>query len=173
VSDDPQISGGAPRARWSSALGFVAIGGATAAVAYAGARATSHSVDDWYAGLRKPSFTPPNAVFAPVWSGLYVLMAWSAWRVWKAPPSRARRRSLALWGTQLLLNAAWSPLFFGLKRPRSALVDLALLGTAVGAYAWTARKVDKSAAMVMVPYLGWLGFAGLLNEEIVRRNPLH
>ena len=152
-------------------MGLVTFGGATAVVAYAGARATQSSVDDWYAGLRKPAFTPPNAVFGPVWSGLYVLMAWSAWRVWKKPRSPARRRALALWGTQLLLNGAWSPLFFGLRRPRTALVELALLGTSVAAYAWSARKVDRKAAAVMVPYLGWLGFAGLLNEEIVRLNP--
>lgn len=157
-----------------SALGSVlALGtftGLTAAVAVAGARSTMQSAEHWYDGLDKPSFTPPKEVFGPVWSGLYVLIALSGWRVWKAPPSRRRTLSLALWVAQLALNAAWSPLFFGLRRPRTALVDLAGLGLAATAYTLAARKVDRGAAWMMVPYLGWIGFAGALNEEIVRLN---
>jgi len=117
-----------------------------------------------------PPYHPPRWVFGPVWTGLYGLMATSAYRVWKAPPSRARTRALALWGTQLALNSAWSPLFFGARRPRAALVDLLALAGVVAAYAATSHKVDKPAAAMMIPYLGWLGFASLLNEEVVRRN---
>jgi tryptophan-rich sensory protein len=158
------------RSRMASALGLLTFGGATAATALIGARATASSVDGWYDGLRKPSFTPPKKVFGPVWSGLYALVALSAWRVWKAPQSRRRKVSLGLWAAQLVLNAAWSPLFFGLRRPRSALVDLAALGAATVGYAVAARRVDPPAAAVMLPYLGWLAFAGALNEEIVRLN---
>lgn len=144
--------------------------GATAAVALIGGRATASSVDGWYEGLQKPDFTPPKWAFGPVWSGLYVLMSISAWQVWKAPRSKPRTAALALWGTQLVLNGLWSPLFFGLRRPRSAFVDLLVLGAATGAYTLTARRVQPSAAWMMLPYLGWLGFAGALNEEIVRLN---
>jgi len=97
-------------------------------------------------------------------------MATSGYRIWKAPPSRARTRALALWGTQLALNAAWTPLFFGARRPKAALADLLALVGVVAAYTATSQKVDKPAAAMMIPYLGWLGFASLLNEEVVRRN---
>jgi benzodiazapine receptor len=158
------------RSRLSSTVALATFGGLTAAVAVVGARATTLHVDDWYDGLRKPWFTPPKAVFGPVWSGLYVLSALSGWRVWRMPRSKQRTRALVLWGAQLALNAAWSPLFFGLRRPRSALADLALLGAAVAAFAVMARRVDRPAAYMTLPYLGWLGFAGALNEEIVRLN---
>jgi translocator protein len=124
----------------------------------------------WYRTLRKPPFQPPSWVFAPTWTALYGLMAASGYRVWKKTPSKHRTRALALWGTQLVLNGAWSPLFFGARRKRAAMADLIGLLGAVAAYTGTARKVDKSAAAMMVPYLGWLAFAGLLNEEIIRRN---
>ncbi len=143
---------------------------AVAATAAAGGAATSRSVGGWYRRLRKPPFQPPPQAFGPVWTGLYATMAWSAWRIWKAPPSAARTRALRLWWTQLALNAAWSPLFFGARRPKAALADLLLLTGAVVAYANAARRVDAGAAAMMLPYLAWLGFAGVLNEEIVRRN---
>lgn len=159
-----------PSSPWASAAGLLTFAGATATAAWVGARATDSSVHDWYEGLDKPDFTPPNAVFGPVWSGLYVLMTISGWRVWKAPRSHRRTAALALWGTQLVLNGLWSPLFFGARRPRSALADLVVLGAATAAYTVVARKVDARASWMMAPYLGWLGFAGALNEEIVRLN---
>lgn len=168
--DNGEPEPGARRSRLASAVGLVAIGGMTTAAAVVGARATVPAVDDWYAGLDKPGFTPPSSVFGPVWSGLYVLIALSGWRVWKAPRSRRRNVALALWGAQLLLNAAWSPLFFGLRRPRAALIDLAALGVTTAAFTLAARRVDRPAAMVMLPYLGWLGYAAAINEEIVRLN---
>jgi translocator protein len=105
-----------------------------------------------------------------VWTGLYALIALSGYRVWREPRSRQRRRALGLWGAQLLLNAAWSPLFFGLRRPLAALVDVVLLTGTAAAYAATARRVDRPAAIMMLPYLGWLGYATALNEEIWRLN---
>jgi tryptophan-rich sensory protein len=120
--------------------------------------------------LRKPPFQPPSWLFAPVWTALYGLIATSGYRVWKAPRSKERTRALALWGSQLALNTAWSPLFFGLRKKKLALADLVVLLGTVAAYAETTRKVDKPAAAMMGPYLAWLAFAGVLNEEIVRRN---
>jgi len=95
--------------------------GAVIGAALLGARATGRSRDGWYRRIRKPRFTPPDAVFGPVWTTLYSLMAWSAMRIKGAPPSPERRRALTLWAVQLGLNAAWSPLFFGARRPGAAL----------------------------------------------------
>jgi tryptophan-rich sensory protein len=148
-------------------LSFLA---ATAAVAAAGSRATKKGRGAWYRLLKKPPFNPPPAVFGPVWTALYGLMSVSAYRIWQTPPSPERTRALALWGTQLGLNGLWSPLFFGQHRPRAALVDLVALAAAIAAYIKVAAKVDRAAASLMAPYLAWVGFAGVLNGEIVRRN---
>lgn len=125
----------------------------------------------WYRRLSKPRFTPPEGLFAPVWSVLYALIAGAGFRLWRAPASAARRRALRWWAAQLALNAAWTPLFFGARRPRAALVDLALLDAAIVACVRAARRVDRPAAWMLAPYLAWSSFALLLNAEIVRRNP--
>ena len=151
--------------------GVVPFLAATATVAAVGGRATVKGRGLWYHLLRKPSFNPPSQVFGPVWTTLYGLMSWSAYRIWRSPPSPERTRALVLWATQLGLNGLWSPLFFGKHKPRAALVDLVALATAIAAYIRVASKVDGVAARLMAPYLAWVGFAGLLNAEIVRRNP--
>jgi tryptophan-rich sensory protein len=130
----------------------------------------------WYRRLRKSKANPPSWVFGPVWSVLYTAIAASGYRVWAAPSSPAssadRARALRLWTLQLGLNASWSPLFFGRRQPvASAAVALALV-PAIAAYAVTARKVDRTAAALMLPYLGWSAFAAYLNAEIVRKNAL-
>jgi tryptophan-rich sensory protein len=98
-------------------------------------------------------------------------MSVSAWRVWRHGAAPARGRALRWWGAQLALNAAWSPLFFGLRRPRAALVDAVALAGAVGRYVGAARRADRAAAWLVLPYLGWACFAVALNAEIVRRTP--
>ena len=158
------------RRRPSSWLALLGFGGACAAAALVGAAVTRRNLG-WYRTLKKPPFQPSERVFGPVWSALYALMSASAWRVWKSPDSPARSRALGLWGGQLVANAAWSPLFFGAHRPRAALADLGLLTGTAAAYAREAGVVDRAAGWMMAPYLVWCGFAGLLNEEIVRRNP--
>ena len=158
------------RSKGSRALALASFAGLTAAGAAIGSVASRRSTGLWYKMLRKPPFQPPRWLFAPVWTALYALIATSGYRVWKQEPSKARARALALWGTQLALNTAWSPLFFGARRKRAALADLVALLGVVAAYAGTSRKIDKAAAAMMLPYLGWLGFAGVLNEEIIRRN---
>ena len=124
----------------------------------------------WYKRLEKPGFTPPGAVFPMVWTALYALMAASAWRVAQRPASPQRNRALGLWLVQLALNAAWTPLFFGARRPAAALADIGLLLPAIAAYTAASARVDRPAAWMMAPYLGWVGFASAINAEIVRRN---
>ena len=155
----------------ASGLGLAGFAGLTTAAAAIGGRATKKGLWPWYKLLRKPPFQPPNWVFGPVWTVLYGAMAVSAWRVWRKPASPARSAALGLWGVQLGLNSAWSVLFFQEHKKRAALADLGVLIGSVGAYSLVARKIDPPAAWLMVPYLGWCGFATLLNEEIVRRNP--
>jgi translocator protein len=123
-----------------------------------------------YQRLDKPSVAPPPSVFGPVWGVLYPAIAVSGARVLHAPPSPARSRALALWAAQMTLNAAWTPLFFGERRAKAALVDIGALLALSAAYAWTAREVDRPAAALAVPYVGWIAFASALNGEIVRRN---
>jgi translocator protein len=146
--------------------------GATVVVAKLSSAASRRPQSWWYRLLSKPKGQPPAWVFGPVWAALYGAMSYSAYRVFTRPPSAERTRALRLWWTQLALNGAWSPLFFGAHRARWALVDLAALTATVGAYTKVAAEVDRPAALMMAPYLGWLGYAGYLNGGIVRRNLL-
>jgi benzodiazapine receptor len=125
---------------------------------------------DWYAALDKPSWTPPNAVFGPVWTLLYLGIAVAGWLVWQR---RAETRSpaFALWVAQLLLNTAWSWLFFGLHRPGLALVDIVVLLATIVAFVVTALPVSRLAAGLFVPYALWVGYASALNLAIWRTNP--
>lgn len=142
------------------------VGSTVAAAALGGMRKEPR----WYRRLKKPALTPPRVVFPIVWTTLYALQAASAFRVWRAPKSPDRTRALALWGTQLGLNAAWSPLFFRAHAQRFALADVLALDGALAAYVHRASKVDRPAAWLASPYLAWVGFATYLNEEIVRLN---
>ncbi len=142
-----------------------------ALAAWVGARPSRRGVGaHWYRTLHKPAFQPPGGWFGPVWTVLYGLMATSGVRVYGRRPSRARTRALRLWTAQLGLNALWPHLFFGRQRPGLALADSALLLATTLAYVRAAKEVDSKAAALFLPYVGWLAFATLLNEEIVRRN---
>lgn len=149
-------------------LAMAGFGALTAGAALLGAHSAPGA---WFRRLSKPWFQPPAWVFAPVWTGLYALMAASGYRVWRSPPGPDRTRALTFWGVQLGLNAAWPVLFFGLQSPRAALVEIGLLRTSIDAYADAAEKVDPAAHWMMAPYRGWVTFATLLNADIVRRNP--
>jgi tryptophan-rich sensory protein len=150
-------------------IGFL---GVTAAAAAYGSRfnpnTEHHATQRWYAARHKSRLNPPPAVFAPVWTTLYTLIAVAGWRVYRRPRSRARTRALALWSAQLAFNAAWTPLFFGKRQPKAALVDLAAMFAATAGFAATARNVDRTASRLMVPYLGWTAFAGYLNAVVAR-----
>lgn len=121
---------------------------------------------EWYAALNKPSWNPPNWVFAPAWTILYILMAVAAWRVWRTPASAARRGALQSHFAQLVLNAAWSAIFFGLQSPGLALVEIAFLYLAVTLTLWRFFRLDRLAGWMMVPYLAWLTFASALNAAV-------
>jgi translocator protein len=123
----------------------------------------------WYAGLAKPAWTPPSWVFGPVWTILYIAIAAAGWLVWH----RARRMTTALWfwSAQIVLNAAWSWLFFGLQRPGLALADIGLLLAAIAGFILAARRESPAAAGLFMPYLLWVGYASALNLAIWRMNP--
>ena len=145
----------------ASLLVFVAL---VALAAYTGA---SFPPGPWYASLTKPAWTPPDWLFAPVWTALYVAIAVAGWRLWRRTAGRFTP-ALALWGAQLVLNAAWSFVFFGLRRPGWALLDIALLLACIAAFVWSARKASPVSAALFVPYLLWVAFATALNFEIRR-----
>jgi tryptophan-rich sensory protein len=148
--------------------GLAAFAGITLAAAAWGARYSGNG--RWYRRLRKPPFQPPAWLFGPVWTVLYATIAVSGWWVWRRRGLPEARGALGWWGAQLGLNAAWSWLFFGRRRPALALAELLALQAANLGYARSAARVDPKAAWLVAPYLGWVGFAGVLNEEIVRRN---
>jgi tryptophan-rich sensory protein len=154
------------------ALGVAIFGGAVTGIAVLGSlfNPGRGETREWYSQLAKPSFNPPDVVFAPVWTVLYVLIAISGYRIWRADAGPERSRALALWGVQLILNGVWSPLFFGAKRPVLALGDILLMLLAITACIAAARKVDRPAAWLMAPYLAWVAFATILNGAIVRLN---
>lgn len=120
----------------------------------------------WYAGLEKPAFNPPNWVFGPAWSVLYVLIAIATWRLWRVPASPARTRALQFHGVQLALNAAWTPVFFGLQALGAALGIIVVMWLAILATIVAAWRVDRPASVLLWPYLGWVGFASVLNASI-------
>jgi benzodiazapine receptor len=121
----------------------------------------------WYDGIDKPSFTPPTWVFPPMWGVLYAAMAFGAWRVWRRiGPEPDRSRALVVFGVQLLLNALWTPVFFGAESPYLGLLVVAALWLAVLAMVLTFAPVDPVAAVVNVPYLLWVSFAFVLNGVI-------
>lgn len=122
----------------------------------------------WYAGLVKPSWNPPNWVFAPVWSLLYVLMGIAAWLVWCRV--RVVGWPLTIWFFQLVLNAVWSWLFFGLHRPGLAFAEIIVLFVAVLATTMVFIRVHLSAGLLLVPYTLWVAFASALNLTLWRLN---
>lgn len=128
------------------------------------------STDGWYAGLQKPSWNPPAWVFGPAWSLLYVLMATAAWLVWREGGWKAQGRTLGLFLLQWLLNALWTPLFFGLHRPGLAFAEIVILWLAIAATLASFWRVRKVAGILLLPYLAWVSFAAALNFAIWRLN---
>lgn len=126
---------------------------------------------EWYATLRKPAWNPPGWLFGPVWSALYTMMAVAAWQVWKRGGFVAQRRPLTLFLAQLVLNAAWTPLFFGLHRPGLAFAEILLLWLAIAATLVAFWPVSRTAAGLLAPYLAWVSFAAVLNGTLWRLNP--
>ena len=136
-----------------------------------GAIFTTPSIPGWYAGLAKPSFSPPNWVFAPAWTFLFLLMGVSFYLVWdKGLGGKDVKRAICLFGIQLGLNLLWSILFFGLHSPLYGLLDIILLWAAIALTAAEFYGIDRNAGLLLVPYFAWVGFATVLNLSIYLLN---
>ncbi len=122
---------------------------------------------EWYAGLVKPSFNPPNWIFAPVWTLLYIMVAIAGWRTWQRAP---RSSAMAVWFVQLALNFIWSPVFFGAHRPGAALVVIVALLAAILVFIVLCWPRDRAAGLLFTPYAAWVAFATLLNGAIWQLN---
>ena len=134
------------------------------AVGVIAAVATQSSVSTWYPALAKPWFTPPDAVFAPVWITLYAVMGVASWRVWRQGSRRATvQMSLAAYGVQLVLNGLWSIVFFGLRSIGGGLVVILVLLTALALTMRLFARVDRVSAWLMAPYGLWVAYATALN----------
>lgn len=141
------------------------------AAAGLGGSATAGSVKTWYPALIKPAWTPPAGSFGPVWTVLYLAMAMAAWLVWRGDPAHPwRRPALLAWSAQLVLNAAWSVIFFGWQRPGYAVLEIVVLWAAILVTLVCCSKVHGVAAWLLLPYLVWVTVAAALNFEIWRLN---
>jgi tryptophan-rich sensory protein len=128
---------------------------------------TAGSVDTWYEGIKKPFFTPPDAVFAPVWIVLYLLMGVSMFLVWlRSSGERHVRPALAVFMVQLVLNAIWSGAFFGLRSPLAGLIVIILLWIVIVLTIQAFKKISRIAALLLIPYILWVSYALVLNAAI-------
>ena len=135
-----------------------------------GAIATTPEIDGWYKTITKPTWNPPDYVFGPVWTTLFITMAIAGWLVWKPAGFKAVMVPLSLFGIQLVLNVAWSWVFFGLHQPGWAVIEIIVLWAVIVATTVTFFRSSKVAGWLMVPYLAWVSFAALLNAAIYRLN---
>ena len=153
------------RNTWAVLAGFILIclvvGGIAGAI-------TAPSVDGWYASINKPSWNPPNRVFGPVWTVLYVMMAVAAWLVWRTVNNT--RTAMILFFCQLALNFGWSVMFFGVKSPGLGLAEVILFWLVLLATTLVFFRTSKVAGALMLPYLAWVSFAAFLNFTIWRLN---
>lgn len=136
------------------------------AISAAGGAITVTSVNDWYLTLNKPFFNPPDWIFGPMWTLLYLSIAVAGWRIWRNSIGQVRRRLMAVYAIQLGLNFVWSFLFFGLQRIDLALINISVLLAVIvinGILFW---RVDRLAGALFAPYASWVAFATLLNTSI-------
>ncbi|MDI9256487.1 MULTISPECIES: TspO/MBR family protein [Flavobacterium] len=138
------------------------------AVGYLSGMVTRESIATWYPTLVKPVFNPPNAVFAPVWTVLYLMMGIAGGMIWNRIETEetAVKKAFLFFITQLALNALWSFLFFGMQNPLLALIEIVLLWLLIYETYHQFRKIDKTAGMLLIPYLAWVSFATVLNASI-------
>ena len=128
-------------------------------------------IDHWYAALRKPSWQPPNWAFGPAWTIILALAAWSAVLAWHAAPDRAARTTvIVLFVTNAVCHFLWSPLFFRLRRPDWALIEVVFLWASLVALVAGLWPISQPASLLIVPYLLWVSFAAFLNLTIVHLN---
>ncbi len=131
---------------------------------------TARALKEWYPSLEKPSFNPPNGIFGPVWTTLYLLMGIAAYLVSEEGDDKRSaemvRRAESLFAVQLGLNTVWSFLFFGLRSPLAALIELAALWAAIVMTIRSFARISRPAALLLIPYLAWTSFAAVLNASI-------
>jgi len=135
-----------------------------------GSALTTSALGDWYPTITKPSFNPPNWIFGPVWTVLYLMMAVAGWLAWRAGPPPSATAVWVPYFTQLALNTAWSGIFFYLHAPGWAFAEIILLWLAIAATIVMFYRRSPLAAWLLVPYLAWVSFAALLNFSIWRLN---
>lgn len=136
-------------------------------VGVAGSIFTFSAIPTWYVTLAKPRFSPPNWVFGPAWTTLYLLMGIAFYLVWTSrADTKMKRWAMAMFGIQLLLNAIWSPIFFGLQSPAWALVCIISLWCAIIATIFVFSRISRVAVLLLLPYLAWVSFAMYLNYSI-------
>ncbi|HRD75429.1 MAG TPA: tryptophan-rich sensory protein [Hyphomicrobiaceae bacterium] len=154
------------RALWKPLLASAA---GWSGVAVLGGIATT--IGPWYWALKKPWFQPPDWAFGPAWTLIFALTAIASAMAWRAGPDNAgRRRWVSALVLNGLLNVAWSVLFFYLRRPDLALIEVGLLWLSIAVLVWMARSRSSPAALLLVPYLVWVSFAAVLNAAVVRLN---
>jgi len=127
-------------------------------------------VASWYAGTNKPAWTPPGVVFGPVWSALYLMMGVAAWLVWRKAGFSGAPGAIVLFGLQLIANAAWSWIFFGLRRFDLAFFEMVILWALILAALIAFWRHDTRAGLLLLPYLAWVSYASALNFAIWRLN---
>jgi translocator protein len=135
-----------------------------------GSMLTTPSIGGWYAALARPAWTPPNWVFGPVWSLLYLAMAVAAWLVWRRAGFSGSGLALTLFAAQLAVNVCWSAIFFGAHRPGLAFAEIILLWFLILATMFAFRPLSRAAVWLMAPNLLWVAFAATLNFSIWRLN---
>jgi translocator protein len=132
---------------------------------------TTPAIPTWYAALQKPAFNPPNWLFAPVWTALYLLMGIAVFLVWRQGLHNTLAKiALGFFGGQLFLNVCWSLLFFGLRSPLLGLAEICLLWVMIVLTLRAFLKVSLPAGLLLLPYLAWVSFAAFLNWTIWRLN---
>jgi tryptophan-rich sensory protein len=132
---------------------------------------TTPAIPTWYAMLQKPSFAPPNWVFFPVWTALFIMMGISLFLVWKKGlEDKTVKTAIYIFAGQLVLNALWSFAFFGLRSPLLGLMEIIILWMAILATIVTFKKLSRTAAYLLIPYILWVSFAAFLNYMIWRLN---
>lgn len=141
-----------------------------------GAYTTMQTVSTWYVELNKPFFSPPNWLFGPVWTILYLMIAAAGWLLWPDFPNdydeKIQEPAIYCYFLQLIFNALWSPLFFGLRKPQAALVDIMLMVVFIGmTIYYTHRANNRPIVLLLAPYFLWVSFATFLNLCIVLMNP--
>lgn len=137
---------------------------------FIGSLFTAPAIPIWYASLKKPSFTPPSWLFSPVWIFLFVLMGLTLYILWQAYSKKEARIALLFFTLQLILNMLWSVIFFGLKSPMWAFIEILILWLAIFLTIWKSLKISKAAGYLLLAYIIWVSFAAILNYSIWKLN---